>query len=589
MGDPLKKVQDGDRLRIPAAAYNAFVDAARKVRADQQGVGAKALRASRSTSIVLVQNNSGGTVGRFGILGIDSPIVGPSANLYQFQEQVALSCTSPTSGHAGKFVILLEPLADGGIGQAVVDGVASCRVVFTTGTETRADVLAGNTTRLSASAGGSASVLWKEAGTGEKWAVVRLETQVEPLDIRLMRLDENLANGGDALATQALWDGANWLPTGPQERIYDSPQHGPALAPRYAVTIRSPDSSRLEVISLPSTATPLWAYATADWVNGPLNTSKVVCEAATGKDGGSAGGGTFDVFLPRPCGSQDPNVRQGAIIAYLVAEDGNRIAVHGYLDDCIGTVKVWSGSVASIKPGWHLCDGGAGTLDLREKFVLGAFGDAGGTADFDYDGNSTNVGDTGGLRRELVNWAHTAFGSEVMRTFNTVQEILQTESFHTEKEDPPLTVSATGTAYLSGYTDYAETGLAIITERGVDVGNGAAEALHYDHQHNAPSCTVLDEANGGSYFDQYVPTQANCDNSQFATGTQLRSDSETCPEPTFDFAHFLIEPGAGSGAYTNPSDPETDDGAPEGTTGHRHAFAGATVDLRNRAAFDCRI
>ena len=43
-----------------------------------------------------------------------------------------------------------------------------------------------------------------------------------------------------------------------------------------------------------------WAYATADWVNGTLNTSKVVCEAATGKDGGSAGGGTFDVWLPRP-------------------------------------------------------------------------------------------------------------------------------------------------------------------------------------------------------------------------------------------------------------------------------------------------
>lgn len=48
-----------------------------------------------------------------------------------------------------------------------------------------------------------------------------------------------------------------------------------------------------------------------------------------------------------------------------------------------GTIVLWHGSVASIPPGFHLCDGTAGTPDLRDKFILGAGaghnpGDAGG-------------------------------------------------------------------------------------------------------------------------------------------------------------------------------------------------------------------
>lgn len=34
-----------------------------------------------------------------------------------------------------------------------------------------------------------------------------------------------------------------------------------------------------------------------------------------------------------------------------------------------GMIMLWYGSVASIPSGWHLCDGSAGTIDLRNKFV----------------------------------------------------------------------------------------------------------------------------------------------------------------------------------------------------------------------------
>ena len=51
----------------------------------------------------------------------------------------------------------------------------------------------------------------------------------------------------------------------------------------------------------------------------------------------------------------------------------------------IGTIAIWSGSTSTIPDGWQLADGTNGTLDLRDKFVLGASttfspGTTGGTA-----------------------------------------------------------------------------------------------------------------------------------------------------------------------------------------------------------------
>ena len=52
------------------------------------------------------------------MLGIDSPVISPTDNETEFKNTVALSCVAPTSSHAGKFVVLLEPLADGRMGKA---------------------------------------------------------------------------------------------------------------------------------------------------------------------------------------------------------------------------------------------------------------------------------------------------------------------------------------------------------------------------------------------------------------------------------------------------------------------------------------
>ena len=58
----------------------------------------------------------------------------------------------------------------------------------------------------------------------------------------------------------------------------------------------------------------------------------------------------------------------------------------------IGSIVIWSGTVASIPTGWQLCDGTNGTPDLRDKFVVGARQDSGGTAMTTVSGSLTKTG-----------------------------------------------------------------------------------------------------------------------------------------------------------------------------------------------------
>jgi len=178
MGDPLRKVRSGQRLEIPAAAYNAFVDAAIDLQRRRQNALGDPKQAFRQTGTVLVRNDSGSDVPRFGVLGIDGPLIGPSDNVEEFKNRVALAGVTPVAAdHTGKFVVTLEPIAAGEIGRAVISGIAIAKVnVADAGTTyDYADVADGQVDYLEAKTNtGSAQILWLEAGTGEKWAVVRL-------------------------------------------------------------------------------------------------------------------------------------------------------------------------------------------------------------------------------------------------------------------------------------------------------------------------------------------------------------------------------------------------------------------------------
>lgn len=65
-----------------------------------------------------------------------------------------------------------------------------------------------------------------------------------------------------------------------------------------------------------------------------------------------------------------------------------------------GVIVMWSGSIATIPTGWFLCDGGNGTPDLRDRFIVGA-------------GSSYAVAATGGSKDAIVvSHTHTATVSD---------------------------------------------------------------------------------------------------------------------------------------------------------------------------------
>ena len=172
--DPFKKVQPGQQVRIPAEAYNSFIDAARFVRQRHNGFQQTG-DIFRQTGIVKVRNDSGADRARFDVLGIDSPVITPTVNLQAFKNDVALVGVVPAQAvHSGRFVILLEPLAAGAIGRGFCAGVCPARVQVDDIDQLYCDVEDGDPTRLRAGYSGPARILWKETGTGLKWAVVRI-------------------------------------------------------------------------------------------------------------------------------------------------------------------------------------------------------------------------------------------------------------------------------------------------------------------------------------------------------------------------------------------------------------------------------
>lgn len=183
MGDTLRKVKPGDPLAIPAATFNTFVDSARDYLQRRHNQGGQATPSGRHNCIIHVRNDSGADRERYEVLGIDSPIFDPASDEEAFKNTPALSGVTPAEDdHAGKFIVLLEPVAAGELALAVAAGAVPVRVdVPDEDYPYRlAEVTDGSAVNLTAAKRGSAAILWREGGTGVQWALVRLGILPDP-------------------------------------------------------------------------------------------------------------------------------------------------------------------------------------------------------------------------------------------------------------------------------------------------------------------------------------------------------------------------------------------------------------------------
>lgn len=187
----LQKVTRGAALRIPASDYNSFIDAAKYVR-NQRTASRQGNAVHEATpGTIYVRNDSGEEQRQFAVLGLDGIVISPNDNEREFRTRVVLSCVTPDSDtHRGRFCVLAEPIKAGRIGRAFVDSVTQVRLNVPSGSSEplAADITDGSSAYLTAAVYGSATILWREGGTGEQWAVVRFGRLPSQFPVNLTRV-----------------------------------------------------------------------------------------------------------------------------------------------------------------------------------------------------------------------------------------------------------------------------------------------------------------------------------------------------------------------------------------------------------------
>jgi len=170
----VKKVVAGTRFRPSARAWNAFADKANELTPSM----------SSSSSIgkrLLVLNNSGTDCNRFGILGVDGMQIPQATNENEFYNNILLDGVSPVlADHCGKFVVCVDPIKDGRIGECIMSGLIQVQVNMVDADDNWCDIKAATFDKLESYGAGSAQIIHKPSGTGVKWCLVQLGKSYGP-------------------------------------------------------------------------------------------------------------------------------------------------------------------------------------------------------------------------------------------------------------------------------------------------------------------------------------------------------------------------------------------------------------------------
>ena len=179
MAGSMKKVLPGDPLEISADTFNTLIDVAQAHKSNHRSTSRQRQIFQTPPNIALVLNDSGADRNRFDVLGITGPILTPAENIDSFQNRVSLNGGAPGASDSGRFVILAEPIADGAIGRAYVDGVCPVRVEMDDESHGFADVSDGVTDTLLSASSGTAQLLWVQPvedrdDPSVAWAIIRI-------------------------------------------------------------------------------------------------------------------------------------------------------------------------------------------------------------------------------------------------------------------------------------------------------------------------------------------------------------------------------------------------------------------------------
>lgn len=165
-----RRVVPGQRVHPPAAAMNGLFDLLeQRNRREPKGIPAGF---TSGPVEVLVKNNTGSALSSsFSVVALGDVVINRTDGEQAFNRQHLFEGDTPAS--SSRIAIVQEPLSADAIGRAVVAGITTVKLNVVDAAHTHAGPTTV-TTDLTTANSGPAEILWKESGTGSKWAKVLL-------------------------------------------------------------------------------------------------------------------------------------------------------------------------------------------------------------------------------------------------------------------------------------------------------------------------------------------------------------------------------------------------------------------------------
>jgi hypothetical protein len=168
-----KRLSPGQPLPRDAHTWNRILAALEFVESWKRQTGGP-VELSKSQTVAKVRNDTGDDLDPFSVVGLSAPVIGPTDNLAQFQSAPNFKAVKPATD-SGRIAVLMEPVAAGAIGRAVVSGVVAVQVTVTSTGHEFATPSAGDTDKLASDLTGPARILSPPAATGLQWLYVLLQ------------------------------------------------------------------------------------------------------------------------------------------------------------------------------------------------------------------------------------------------------------------------------------------------------------------------------------------------------------------------------------------------------------------------------
>lgn len=171
MAVPFARVTTGERFRPDARTWNAMVAAGEALARPTAFGSVRPQNEPLPPGVILVRNDTGSTIPRYGAVGFDGPIL--AADAPGFPEKVAMIAKEPDAETVLHFAVTLEPIGDGRTGWARLRGL----MIATVNVRTEGDLTCGPipSSHVLQSGEPGCEIVWLDSGSTppeERMAVI---------------------------------------------------------------------------------------------------------------------------------------------------------------------------------------------------------------------------------------------------------------------------------------------------------------------------------------------------------------------------------------------------------------------------------